>query len=54
MVTKKTAGKKTGRLTLKKETFRDLDVKGKKGNVKGGQKTGGGGCCPTTMNHLVK
>ena len=33
MVTKKAAGKKPGKLKLKKETLKDLDSKG---NVKGG------------------
>jgi hypothetical protein len=51
MVTKKAAGKK---LKVKKDTIKDLDLKGRRENVKGGQKTGGGGGCPTTMNHLVK
>lgn len=38
MVTKKAAGKKTGKLKLKKETIKDLDVKGTTGNVKGGNR----------------
>jgi hypothetical protein len=40
MVTKKTTASKKAvpKLKLKKETIRDLDVKGKAGNVKGGQK----------------
>jgi hypothetical protein len=37
MVTKKAAGKKTrAKLKLKKDTIKDLNVKGKVGNVKGG------------------
>jgi hypothetical protein len=47
MVTKKAAGKKTGKLKLKKETLKDLNVKGKAGNVKGGNMvTGVTGVCP--------
>ena len=44
MVTKKAVGKK---LKVKKETIKDLDVKVKASQVKGGY------TCPTTMNHKV-
>ena len=45
MVTKKAAGKK---LKVKKDTIKDLDVKGKGSRVKGG------GICPMSTGRQVK
>lgn len=37
MVAKKSTAKKESKLKVRKETVRDLDVKGRGANVKGGQ-----------------
>jgi hypothetical protein len=50
MVAKSNAMRKEPRLILKKDTVRDLDVKGKAASVKGGQKKkipSGGAPIPT-------
>ena len=49
MVTKKAPGKRpsVSKLKFKKETIKDLNVKGKAGNVKGGNKMMTVTCRPT-------
>ena len=56
MITKKAAGKKPGKLKVRKDAIKNLDAKGKAGTVKGGAMKlrvtpGTQACCPTTMVH---
>ena len=60
MVTKKASGKKPGKLKVRKDTIKHLDVKVKAGTVKGGAMKlrvppgvppATQACCPFTMGH---